>query len=63
MGLKSFPDKVATMLRKNLGGKHVFWAIRKWQKKGQTFIIVSTKKYSIMAKPANKQHSLLYKYL
>ena len=25
--------------------------------------IVSTKKYSIMAKPADKPHSLLYKYL
>ena len=62
MGLKSFPDEVTTMLRKNLGGKHVFWPEYESGKR-KVRHIVSTKKYSIMAKPANKQHSLLYKYL
>ena len=61
MGLKSFPDKVTTMLRKNLGVKHVFWQYESDKRKVRH--IVSTKKYSIMAKPANKQHSLVYRYL
>ena len=61
MGLKSFPDKVTTMLRKNLGVKHVFWQYESGKRKVRH--IVSTKKYSIIAKPANKQHTLLYKYL
>ena len=61
MGLKSFPNKVTTMLRKKLGGKHVFWQYESGKRKVRH--IVSTKKYSIIAKPANKQHSLLYKYL
>ena len=61
MGFKSFPDKVTTMLRKHLGSKHVFWQYESGKRKVRH--IVSTKKYSIIAKPANKQHSLLYKYL
>ena len=64
MGLKSFPDKVKTMSRKHLRGKHAFWAIRKRRMKGQIYLVSTmyfNKKHSIMAKPANKQHSLLYK--
>ena len=55
------PRQSDNNVKENLGGKHVFWQYESGKRKVRH--IVSTKKYSIMAKPANKPHSLLYKYL
>ena len=66
MGLKSFPDKVTAMLRKNLGGINMCFGQYESGDRKVRYIVRTmyyNMKYNIMANPANRQHSLLYKYL
>ena len=65
MGLKSFPDKVTTMLTKNLGVNICFGQYESGERKVRYKVstMYYNKKYSVMAKLANKQYSFLYKYL
>ena len=63
MGLKSFPDN---NVKEKIWGVNMCFGQYKSGKRKVRYIVSTMyykKKYSIMVKPANKQHSLLYKCL